>query len=255
MRAFVLLVPVIVLAACGGGSGNEQPSSNDSVPAPDTSAALPPAQVDWPGYFEGTWAAMGVTVQLWVHSDSTFLIRTRHGEVDTLPTGAIGTWRVAQVPGGPAAGLLSFAYEGDPPDHYMRTAKGLVFVDVIGGVDVEQGMVLEKFADEIYDEVPRMRLKGTFTYMADALSFHPCGAKYTWPCAGGEEQGGEEGEVLHSMGTVDLQNAYRNAVKQGGDPWPIEVECSLGMGPAMEGDGADEYIFIHKVLKEGAACP
>jgi hypothetical protein len=44
-------------------------------------------------------------------------------------------------------------------------------------------------------------------------------------------------------------------VKQGGDPWLIEVECNLAMGPAMEGDGADEYLFIHRVLGPIEACP
>ncbi len=100
-----------------------------------------------------------------------------------------------------------------------------------------------------------MRLRGVFTYMADAKGFQPCGSRYTWPCAGGMDWGPEEGELTGSMNGSELEQAYRKAVKQGGDPWTVEVECSLGMGPAMEGDGADEYLFIHKVLDAAATCP
>jgi uncharacterized lipoprotein NlpE involved in copper resistance len=173
-----------------------------------------------------------------------------------LAFGTIGTWHevVPDVPG--ALPLLTIGKVGDKPDFHARTAGGLRMVDEMGRAFTSNApYTLEKLADEINDEVPRMRLQGTFTYMADAMSFRPCGSRYNWPCAGGEEQGGGEGEVLNSMGTVDLQKAYLRAVKQGGHPWGIEVECSLGMGPAMEGDGADEYVFIHRVLKEGMTCP
>jgi len=90
--------------------------------------------------------------------------------------------------------------------------------------------------------------------MADAMSFQPCGSTFNWPAAGGE-QWTDEGGVLGSMNTVELERNYLKAVKQGGDPWLIEVECNLAMGPAMEGDGADEYIFIHRVIGPAEACP
>ncbi|HRF81524.1 MAG TPA: hypothetical protein PL070_15715, partial [Flavobacteriales bacterium] len=53
---------------------------------------------------------------------------------------------------------------------------------------------------------------------------------------------------LITFTNVDLQKAYMKGVKQAGDPWLIEVVCTMGMGPAMEGDGADEYIFIEQVI-------
>ena len=67
--------------------------------------------------------------------------------------------------------------------------------------------------------------------------------------------GEEEGEALVKFNNVDLQRAYRNAVKTGGDPWVIEAECTMGMGPAMEGDGADEYVFIEDVRRTLDRCP
>ena len=59
------------------------------------------------------------------------------------------------------------------------------------------------------------------------------------------------------MGTVELQNSYLKSVKEGGAPWVIEVECSVTNGPAMEGEGTDEYIFIHRVLRtmDPGQCP
>jgi uncharacterized lipoprotein NlpE involved in copper resistance len=145
---------------------------------------------------------------------------------------------------------------GDKPDFYRPTAEGLMLVDELGeaaptGLD----LTLDRLADEIQDEVPRMRLTGTFTYLADTKSFQPCGSRFSWPCAGGEDLGSEEGEVVGSMNGVDLERQYLAAVKTGGKPWTIEVECSLAMGPAMEGDGADEYLLIHRVINAQAQCP
>jgi hypothetical protein len=249
MRPCNFILLAALFAACSPSPGDGQ-GATEPIPPVD---AVP---VEWTGYYDGVLPVAKdkeVAVQLWVRSDSTFVIRQRYSEAGTLAEGAVGIWRVVQVPGGPASGLLSIQYFGDPPDHYQRTDRGLVFVDVIGELEVAPDRVLERLADELQDEIPWMKVTGSFTYMADAMSFQPCGTHISWPCAGGE-QWTDEGEVLGSMGTVELQNSYLNAVKQAGDPWVIEVECNMAMGPAMEGDGADEYIFIHRVLGAGR-CP
>jgi hypothetical protein len=250
MRLQLPILVLSILSACSTSPTEEQGTTVPVQPVTDT-------PVEWTGYYDGIFPRgkdRTTTVQLWVRSDSTFIIRQRTGEADTLAEGAIGTWRVVQLAGASASGLLSFQYDGDPPDHYQRTDKGLVFVDVIGGVEVVPDRVLERLADELQDEIPRMKVSGTFTYMADAMSFQPFGSRLSWPCAGGE-QWTDEGEVLGSLNTAELERHYLRSVKQGGDPWVIEVECSMAMGPAMEGDGADEYIFIHRVLAEIEACP
>ena len=81
------------------------------------------------------------------------------------------------------------------------------------------------------------------------------GSKFTWPCVGGMDTGEEGGEALVKFTNEDLQRAYRKAVKQGGDPWVVEVICTMGMGPAMEGDGADEYVYIERVGRSLEHCP
>jgi hypothetical protein len=249
MRPVHFLSVIFLFAACSPSPTEEQSTTVPIGPQAET-------PVEWTGYYDGIFPRgkdRATTVQLWVRRDSTFIIRQRLVDADTLAEGAIGAWRIVQVAGGPASGLLSIQYGGDPPEHYQRTDKGLVFVDVIGGVEVAPDWTLERLADELQDEIPRMKVTGTFTYYADAMSFKPCGTDVNWPCAGGEEWT-DEGEVLGSLNTAELERHYLRSVKQGGDPWTIEVECSMAMGPAMEGDGADEYIFIHRVLGT-TQCP
>lgn len=249
MRPFFFVLLTLLFAAC-----STSPSEEQGTPVPDASVAI--AVVDWPGYYEGVFPVGNgkeVTVQLWIRSDSTFVVRKRHSENDALAEGAIGIWRVVKVAGGPAAGLLSIHYFGDPPEFYQRTDKGLILVDVAGGAEAATDHFLERLADELQDEIPRMKLAGTFTYMADAMSFQPCGSTFSWPAAGGE-QWTDEGKVLGSLNSADLQQHYLRSVSHGDDPWIIEVECTMAMGPSMEGDGADEYIFIHRVLGT-TQCP
>lgn len=249
MRLPLPILVLSILSACSTAPTEEQGTTVPVEPVTET-------PVEWTGYYDGIFPRgedRSTAVQLWVRSDSTFIIRQRLVNADTLAAGAIGTWRIVHVSGGPASGLLSIQYDGDPPDHYQRTDKGLVFVDIIGGGEVEANWSLARLADELQDETPRMRLTGTFTYVADAMSFRPCGARSSWPCAGGEEWT-DEGE-RGSLNSRELERHYLRSVTQGGDPWAIEVECTLAMGPAMEGDGADEYIFIHRVLGEMGGCP
>lgn len=216
------------------------------------SVAVPVAEVSWPGYYDGNLPCAdcpGIETQLWVRSDSTFILRQRYIGKDSLAFGTIGQWHVVN-------GLMTVGSGTDKPEFWRYTAKGIENVDEMGrSFESKANETLEKLADELQDQVPRMRLTGNFTYMADAMSFQPCGSRFTWPSAGGMDWGAEEGEVVNSMNSAELQQAYGKAVREGGKPWGIEVECELGMGPAMEGDGADEYIFIHRVIKEGVTCP
>jgi uncharacterized lipoprotein NlpE involved in copper resistance len=251
MRLSLPILVLSILSACSNAPTEEQGATLPVEPAAQ-------GLVEWTGYYDGIFPRgkdRATMVQLWVRSDSIFIIRQRLVDADTLAEGALGTWRVVHISGGPVSGLLSIQYGGDPPDHYQRTDKGLVFVDVIGGVEVAQDWTLERLADEAQDEIPRMKVSGTFTYMADAKSFQPCGSQFTWPCAGGLDMRAEEGELVGSMNGADLERAYLKAVGQGGKPWTIEVECSLDQGPAMEGDGMEEYLLIHRVLGPIEECP
>ncbi len=248
MRSLLPLAAFALLWSCGS---DPAPATDAPATVIDTIAATP-VVTDWPGYYDGTLPCAdceGIATQLWVRSDSTFILRQRYLGKDSLAFGTIGQWHVVN-------GLMTIGIGTDKPDFWRWTEGGIQMVDEMGApFQSSFNHTLEKLADEINDEIPRMRLKGTFTYMADAKTFQPCGSRFTWPCAGGMDQGAEEGEVMNSMNGADLERSYLKAVGQGGKPWTIEVECSLSMGPAMEGDGADEYLFIHRVIKEGVTCP
>lgn len=233
--------------ACGG---NEEPTRGTGTPSQDTTAVV---HVDrpWPGYYEDTLACSdceGLYTQLWIRSDSTFVSRVRALGKDSLASGTIGTWSVAE-------GTMTLKEGGTNTDRFKQVDGGLQRIEGPGlpTVTANVGNTLERLADELQDEIPRMRMTGIFIHMADAMSFKPCGSERSWPSAGAAEWT-EEGELIGSLDTRELQRRYRGAVEQGGEPWTIEVECSLAMGPAMEGDGADEYIFIHRVLGEIPAC-
>lgn len=244
MRIHPLFLLPFLLTACSTEPPQKEPTTLDATPV-DT--------VSWPGYYTGTLPCSdckGVETTLWVRSDSTFVLQQQGVDRDSVRTGMIGQWHVVN-------GLMTIGATGDKPDFWRSTEKGLLMVDEMGAPFQEgDRWGIEKLADEIGDAIPRMRLTGTFTYMADAQSFQPCGATYSWPCVGGMDMGEEEGEPLIEFTNEDLQKAYAKAVKKGGDPWVVEVICTMGMGPAAEGDGADEYIFIEQVIgTAGERCP
>lgn len=243
---FVLTATLLFFSACGPAAQPAEESAEVEVVVPPTIA------VEWPGYYTDTLPCAdcpGIETTLWIRSDSTFILQQRYIDRDTIPKGTIGQWHVVN-------GLMTVGYTGDKPEFYRYTAEGLLMVDEMGEAFASKAdYSLDKLADEIGDAIPRMRIKGTFTYMADAQSFQPCGSRFTWPCVGGMDLGEEEGEPLIPFNNVDLQQAYRKAVKSGGDPWIIEAISTIGMGPAMEGEGMEDYFFIEQLPRTVERCP
>ncbi len=233
-----------LLAACG-----RPPAAQDPV---EPGAKDPSASGELTGYFTDTLPCAdcpGILTDLWVRGDSTFILQERYLDRDSIPYGTMGQWHVVN-------GLITIGYTGDKPYFFRPFSGGLELVDESGASDESSlDYTLERLAGESDGYVPRMRLKGTFIYMADAQSFQPCGSRYAWPCAGGMDMSEEEGEPLNGFSNVHLQRAYLKAVKQGGRPWVVEAICSMSMGPAMEGDGTDEYIWIEREPKSIESCP
>lgn len=236
---------LVLLAACGS-------SGEPSVNTTEASADRNKQAIDWPGYYSDTLPCLdcsGMLTDLWVRSDSTFILQERRIGRDSIPMGTVGQWHVVN-------GLITIGYTGDKPYFFRFKKEGLELVDEMDESDQSSvDYTLDKLAGEHDGYIPRMRLMGTFIYMADAQSFQPCGAKYVWPCVGGIDMSEEEGEPLNSFNNIELQESYRSAVKQGGDPWVVEAICSMSMGPAMEGDGADEYIYVERAPMTIAHCP
>lgn len=237
-----------MLAAC---STPAPPSDTLGVDSTAVRPAVFPSGT-WPGYYSDTLPCAdcpGIETALWVRSDSTFILQQRYLERDSLPFGTVGQWHVVN-------GLLTIGYTGDKPDFYRWTKEGLLMVDEMGQpFDGKIDFSLDKLADETGDDIPRMLLTGTYTYAADAHSFQPCGSRFTWPCAAGVDLGEEEGTPSGSLTNADLERAYLKAVQKAGDPWVVDLICTMGMGPAMEGDGADEYVYVERVAATKDRCP
>lgn len=242
-------IGALLFAACTGTT------TPDPRPAPDTARApidTPSVPVVWTGYYNDTLPCAdcpGIDTWLWVRADSTFILREQRIDCDSVPFGTIGQWHVVH-------GLITVGYTGDKPYFFRATHEGLELVDEMGEAGGSgEDLTLDKYADELSDAIPRMRLAGTYVHDAGAQRFQPCGSRFAWPCAGGMDLGEEEGEPVIDFGNADLHRLYRKAVKNDGDPWVIEAICTLGMGPAAEGDGADEYVYIEQAPRTIEHCP
>lgn len=236
-----------LFVACGGSNSTETEEQELSVePISEGTAA-----VQWTGYYSGSLpCADGSTMatQLWVRSDSSFVLREQCSATDSLVDGRIGRWSTAE-------GFLQLHAGKQVFSTLSPHEKGLTWLGEKGGASASaEGQVLERVGDGSLGQVPRMRLQGTFIYLADAMSFAPCGSDLVWPCAGGQEWT-DEGKTGGSLNNMELERHYLRSVKTGGEPWTIRAEVSLAMGPAMEGDEEDEYIFVHRVVKQEQNCP
>ena len=247
MRGNLLLLPAaVLLVQCGGAK--KDPSVVDH-----SHGTVEVEPISWTGYYSGTLpcaSCPGIETSLWVRDDSTYVFHQKNLDRDSIPRGIVGHWSVT------GEDLILGGQRPEAPMRWKKGQHGLDQLALDGSATAGAPQTLQKLADAIGDAIPRMRVTGTFTYVADAQSFRPCGATYNWPCVGGMDMGEEEGEPLITFTNLDLQKVYLKGVKQAGDPWLVEVVCTMGMGPAMEGDGADEYIFIEQVIgNAGERCP
>ena len=56
---------------------------------------------------------------------------------------------------------------------------------------------------------------------------------------------------------LELERVYMKRIKTAPDPLYVEVVATLRVGPAMEGDDTEEYLYIERLerVKEKQACP
>lgn len=239
-----LIIPLAFTACTGGtGEGSDTPNKADTVV---TQAVV------WPGYYTGTLPCAdcpGIETALWVRSDSTYILQRKYSDKDSIPTGIMGEWGIVQ------SDMILRGSRPEAPMRWRWHGNGLTHVTLDGAPIAGPIRTMQRVADEIGGAIPRMQLTGTFTYMADAQSFKPCGSSFTWPCVGGIDQGKAQGGPSNTFDNLALQKAYAAGVKQAGDPWTITAVCTIALGPAMEGEGADEYIFVERISGTLDHCP
>lgn len=220
-----------LLLAC-----SEAPAPNDT-PAPEQPVRTAIDATTLPGYYTGRIAsAEGASTEtvLWLWADGTYVLQERPMGAEGLPSGHAGEWYAV------AGGCELDALRGGRHMRWMMDGRGLK-LDMRGSAGTD---VLDKLAGEVNDDTPRMRVRGSLLVRDQSLRFQPCGTEREWPAAGGIPMSEEEGAPETAFDSGRLLAKYRDAVKGDGLPWLVEVNCIMALGPAMEGDELERYLYI-----------
>jgi len=232
MRIIYSVFLLSLLVACSDAPTQEGADHDSAMPE-----ALMP--VTWTGYFEGTLPCAdcpGIRMALWVRDDSTYVKQAVYMDRDSLPFGTIGRWHVQ-------GDRLVLRDDAGSEQGFASTEGGLKALPVNGGsTDASAPNVLKQGTGTLLDR--HMRLFGEYRYANESHSLMPCALGTSIPL--GMQQAGLEMAMWYSEG--DHSSAK---------PLLVEIQAHLGLGPAMEGDGQEEYLFVDKVLRklDSAACP
>lgn len=185
-----------------------------------------------PGFYSNmppTSEMPAVGTELWIYPDSSFILRTSSGG-DAFPTGIFGTWHMVD-------GMLATGSGTDKPEFWKPTANGLLHVgeDGMPFQDATEGEMVRAPSAQM-DNIPPMRVQGLYRYAADSHSFRPLGSPREYPLAVGDLVG----VMLEALtGSADLKR----------EKLCVEIECALTPGPAMEGEGTDEYVQLFQLVR------
>ena len=231
MRAYLLSIPVLWFSSCSPSDAGSS-GGTDSTVEVDTKTV----PVDPVGSFSGTLPCAdcpGITTTIWLRADSTYVQHATYLDRDTMPFGSIGTWsiegNVVLLRGTPGRrfeltdrGLRSLPHQDDP-------LSGRPPAELLKGV----GTLLNR----------SMRITGGYIYADETHTLQPCGMEQQFPL--GMQHAGLEMAMWYTEDNL------------GGTPMLVEIQAHLGMGPSMEGDEEDEYLFVDKVLRrsEGGCAP
>ncbi|MGB6046009.1 MAG: copper resistance protein NlpE N-terminal domain-containing protein [Flavobacteriales bacterium] len=230
-----LPVVLVLLASCQGSPQDEK--TPEGVETEETTGAT-----QWVGLYSDTLPCAdcpGILTQLDLRADSTYVMRDRYLERDSIPYGTIGQWTVS--------GDMLTLNTADVPIRWKLEGDRLVRRYADGGpVETTLPNSIGRVAN--FGSLP-MHLSGAYVYYADSHSFTPCGSKFIIPVA--MDEAGVEGAGL------ELERAYSNRIKTPPDPLFVEVTATLRVGPAMEGDDTEEYLYIERLerVKELQKCP
>ena len=199
--------------------------------------------VEWVGSYEATLPCPdrpGILTQLELAPDSTFILRERYLGRDSIPSGHIGKWSVS-------GGQLRLGRGEEDIDVWNAVPGGLERTGPDGkSLESAQSCVIQR-VDDIAPSP--MRITGAYIYYADSHSFKPCGNAYSFPVAMDEPH-------VKSAG-LELERLYLKRAKHGPEPFYVELVVDLRTGPAMEGDGIEEYLHVDQVVRvlDVQECP
>lgn len=186
----------------------------------------------FPGFYSNlppTSDIPAVGTELWIHPDSSFILRVSSGP-QSFPIGIFGKWHVVD-------GLLATGSGTDKPEFWKPSANGLMHVgeDGLPFQDATEGEMMRTPNGQM-DQVPPMRVQGLYRYRADSHSFRPLGSEREYPLA--------VGDLLHIM--LEALTVSPDVKRE---KLCVEIECALTPGPAMEGEGTDEYVQLFQLVR------
>ncbi|MEO8732987.1 MAG: copper resistance protein NlpE N-terminal domain-containing protein [Flavobacteriales bacterium] len=227
------LLPILLLAFASCQSP-APPEKQNAASGADTTEQSTPS--DWVGLYSNTLPCAdcpGILTELELRADSIFILRERYLERDSVPFGHIGRWSIAQ-------GKLVLAMGGGAgPEHWKPTADGLEQLG-LNGSPIEDTHAFTIHRVKNIGTSP-MRLTGAYVFDGGSNNFKPCGSAYAFPVA-------LDMPDDHGAG-LSLEKLYKKQVKHIGDPLFVDVVVDVRVGPAMEGDGTEEYLHIDELQK------
>ncbi len=168
-------------------------------------------RVDSPiGHFKGG------TMDLWVRDDSTFVLR-ESGNGTGAASGRFGKWRMLD-------GRLDLRLTSSERSQYRFVEHGIRRISPEGPAPA----ALDRTVPDREGQMPLMRTIGAYRYLGGSHAFTPCGTERSFPLAVGTQ--------LEELAKVDAEQ-----------PVLLEIDARIAPGPAMAGEGEEEYLWLEGV--------
>lgn len=230
MRHLLLLCPMLLLAACR------------AAPTPEALVAVaPPAAVPATGLFAGTLPCAdcpGIRTTLQLRPDARFLLHELYeGRGEQAVASDFGHWQEAD-------GRVTLAGKGQPRQFRRDGPDRLRLLDLAGS-EIRSPLPYDLHRDTRTAAIAApVSLHAAFTYQADAPRLRDCATGLDLP-------------VAMTADYPALERGYLAVRPAPGAPVVVQVDVTLEMQPAMEGDGRTESWVVRRFATAlpGAACP
>ncbi len=231
MRVLVL-VPLFVWFSSCSSPDKEHVDEHPDAATSDTIMLIG----DPVGVHRGTMPCAdcpGILTEIWLGSDGTFLKLATYQDRDTVPFGEMGNWELIGN---------EVLLKGSSGLRFRVTDQGLSqVIPEAGGASTGSSVDLRRSDGDLLDR--SMRITGRYTYADESHSMRPCGS-------------GAEIPLGMQVAGLEMAMWYTEGGHSSTDPLLVEIQAHLGLGPSMEGDGEEVYLFVEKVLRRlDGDCP
>ncbi len=233
--AWPLLAALLVLAACTAPPV-ERPA--DVAVAPETGStedmrqAAADVALELPATFSGTLPCAdcpGIRVQLTLRRDGVFQLRRDWLERD-FSLSDLGIWRHD-----PQRGTIALDGDRDEPLQFeVRDPRTIRLLDTAGRTIASELPYALHSEGRVYPFA--LRLRGEFSYMADAARLRVCGADRSWP-------------VAMEAGYLELERAYLALPRSTpGTPWTVVLDAHIEDRAVGEGDALVPAVIVERLV-------